>query len=123
MGGCSHARHEVRKRQFCNGSEHAGWFCLECRRFFVKAGERGMWLPKTRFDLADLPLEEYGQQEVCGHCGETLFCEEHHYGPRNNFGRDDAELWPKGWLCVDCHELWHARMNQPIRQARTGRAA
>ena len=118
---CPHDRMELRRRQTGNGGWSVGWYCPDCSRWVVRPGRTGIWIPQNDTDLVmdieDIPIQEYAKLETCGHCGEEEFCEFHHYAPRANFG-DDSERWPQGWLCVNCHELWHAKMGQPIRQRR-----
>ncbi len=41
--------------------------------------------------------------EVCGAEG----AEEHHWAPTHLFG-DEADGWPKSYLCPSCHRRWHA---------------
>ena len=42
---------------------------------------------------------------VCEVCGEQG-AQEHHWAPTHIFG-DDADIWPKSFLCTRHHELWH----------------
>ena len=123
---CLHDGPSLRRKRSCNGAWRVGWFCAACRRFVKVADERGLWLSKKvlaerGIKLSDVPIERYDTLETCGHCKRIEFCEWHHYAPKEMFGDEDAEDWPQGYLCVDCHEYWHDRMGQPIRQRRVGR--
>ena len=48
------------------------------------------------------PPDESKDCEVCG----TKGAEQHHWAPGYLFG-NEAEKWPKGWLCPSCHARWH----------------
>jgi hypothetical protein len=42
----------------------------------------------------------------CEVCGSTDKIEEHHWAPWHLFG-EEAEKWPKSYLCQPCHVRWH----------------
>jgi len=115
MGNCDHRSHELRRHMACNGHWQVGNFCLDCATFIKFPDQPGMWFSHKGLILDDIPIETWGVMEECGHCKTMQFCEWHHYGPKEMFGNDDAESWPQGWLCVSCHDYWHARMKRPIR--------
>jgi hypothetical protein len=49
----------------------------------------------------------------CAVCGE-LAAELHHWAPRSMFGKDEAELWPRSWLCTTHHQQWHNVMRVAV---------
>lgn len=62
---------------------------------------------------AGLPLEEIPlwvdytkQNPPCYVCGSQEGTELHHFAPRHIFP-DEAELWPKEYLCAVHHRQWH----------------
>jgi hypothetical protein len=92
-----------------SGAEFFGWKCLECKRW-TPAKDGALWIAKTVLvsagvDLSRLPVEQ-AESPRCVRCG-TRGAEEHHWAPRAIFGRDIADLWPKDYLCKDCHDEWH----------------
>ena len=46
---------------------------------------------------------------VCVVCGQPA-SELHHWAPRAVFGKDEAETWPRSWLCAGHHQQWHNAM-------------
>jgi hypothetical protein len=51
----------------------------------------------------------------CARCG-AIGTEEHHWAPKAFF--EDAEEWPKSYLCKKCHDLWHLTLTIPLRTLR-----
>lgn len=49
----------------------------------------------------------------CAVCGEPA-TELHHWAPRAIFGKQEAERWPRSWLCAGHHEQWHIGMNAAL---------
>lgn len=49
--------------------------------------------------------------EVCGSAG----AEKHHWAPCALFG-NEAEKWPKSYLCTSCHRKWHDVVTPNISQ-------
>ena len=45
-------------------------------------------------------------QPRCARCG-SRGAEEHHWAPQAIFGKDEANRWPKDFLCKPCHDEWH----------------
>ncbi len=43
----------------------------------------------------------------CERCGEKAALQEHHWAPKHLFGEDEADRWPKSYLCEACHDRWH----------------
>lgn len=57
----------------------------------------------------------YLSDEPCARCG-AFGTEEHHWAPKELF--EDAEQWPKDYLCKTCHEHWHKVVTIPFRTLR-----
>lgn len=43
----------------------------------------------------------------CAVCGSRAGVELHHFAPVHIFGREEAEKWPKEYLCNEHHNFWH----------------
>jgi len=57
-------------------------------------------------DLWELPTRnDYRTEQSCEVC-EASDVELHHWAPREWF-QQEAEKWPKGYLCKGCHRYWH----------------
>jgi len=52
----------------------------------------------------------------CARCGKETHLEEHHWAPYKFF--QDANNWPKSWLCRECHEEWHQVMTGDLIKKR-----
>jgi hypothetical protein len=112
--GCT-TRQEISCRIVANGVEHFGWWCLECRGW-VQSKSGGIWIDKATLedngvDLSLAPVVDRLDQPRCARCG-ARGAEEHHWAPRALFGKDEADRWPKDYLCKECHARWH-RMVTP----------
>jgi len=59
--------------------------------------------------LDDIPLFRDYQKDAppCAVCHSRTGTEEHHFAPRHIFGWEEAERWPKAYLCKACHDKWH----------------
>ena len=112
--GCPHDVGDWALKVITNGAKYRGWWCYDCCGWAEKDGKR--WHTTTGWDLDVLTVAETADPVECGHCGAVTFCEWHHYGPKEQFGEADAERWPQGWLCLDCHAGWHDGMGHPIRK-------
>jgi len=108
---CGHdTRQEISGRIVANDVEHFGWWCLECR-WWTTSKTGGIWIDKqklieTGVDLTCVPVVERMGQPRCARCG-ARGAEEHHWAPRALFGKDQAERWPKDFLCKPCHDELH----------------
>ena len=74
-----------------------------------------LWIAKDKVeavladeDIENLPVHGLPDQQRCHRCGERG-AELHHWAPKAIFGKDEAEHWPKDWLCPKCHAFWHQR--------------
>src|SRR5688500_18906551 len=127
---CPHRDAELAKSQTANGTWQLFMWCDACRNNVSKEkGFRGVWIAKDDPRIAHIApnsirvisLEQV--YRLCdGPCGRVTHCELHHWGPRRNFGLE-ADNWPMGWLCRPCHEIWHAKMGQPIGPPTKARGA
>jgi hypothetical protein len=88
------------------------WYCSDCNfvyPVYVKK-EIANELERTTGELVRVKTrtqEHYEKQNIvieCQVCG-TNGAELHHWAPRYLF--EDAENWPKSYLCVPCHKRWH----------------
>ena len=103
-------RQEISCRVVGNGAEHFGWWCLRCRWWTERSGG-GIWISRTALEIAGVdasaaPVVERLGQPRCARCG-ARGAEEHHWAPKGLFGGDEAERWPRDFLCKRCHDLWH----------------
>ena len=64
----------------------------------------GDWL----YDYCFLDLRTQDPPEPCERCGSELGSQLHHWAPYAIF--DDADSWPRSWLCPECHSAWHTAM-------------
>lgn len=92
----------------CESSLHVG----EWRPFVPKSYVKTKLTPEQIFEL---PYAEprTGPDNRCARCGERA-SELHHWAPRAIFGQDEAERWPKDYLCKPCHDLWHKTVTPNI---------
>lgn len=122
---CKHCKvttfKQLHRQQFNNGSWHYIWVCQGCRHPMAsKTG--GMFIPHelvmerlTVEELNDLPLlmpDLFNRCVVCGNRHAEL----HHWGPKYLFG-EEAEKWPKDYLCKGCHEFWHTKIKEATHGA------
>ena len=110
-------RQEVSCRVNANAAEHYGWWCLECN-WWTLAKNGGNWISKETLlahglDLSALRVAERIDQPRCAKCGERG-AEEHHWAPQAMFGKDEANRWPKDFLCKSCHDQWHLKVTPQL---------
>jgi hypothetical protein len=85
----------------------------------VKTQIGGIWAPKMWFTPAELeamPLTDAEPLPTCTVCGVRAKLESHHLAPRELFGDEECERWPRVDVCRDCHERWHERIGQMINR-------
>ena len=101
----------VVKQIIRSGADVYLWWCSICqtshRSGFIKKEDVIKNLPICK-SLEDIPLARYDCGERCAKCG-VRGTELHHWAPQGLF--DDAESWPKDYLCKKCHNLWHKKIN------------
>lgn len=117
IGGCAHPKGEPQRLMAANGAIHVVMVCIDCDEA-VQPGH--FEAHDTIYDTLDsLPIwRDYrGQNPPCARCGD-MTSEEHHMYPRALEGLEEAERWPKVWICRKCHGRWHVQI---IRAALDGR--
>jgi hypothetical protein len=91
-----------------NGSTYYFDGCTQCG----KPSKPGQWHPHLTVNteeavvIRDMRVANPPCQ-VCGGWGTEL----HHWAPKEIFGPVEADHWPTGYLCRECHERWHARID------------
>lgn len=65
-------------------------------------------IPQVVFDALPIREDFTTKNPPCIVCGE-LGTELHHWAPRHIF--DDADLWPKNYLCRSHHGEWHRKIS------------
>ena len=103
-------RQEISSRVVANGVEHFGWWCLECR-WWTESKLGGYWIPKdvltaNGVDLTVVRVAERLDEPRCAKCG-ARGAELHHWAPQAIFTTEEANRWPKDYLCKQCHDHWH----------------
>lgn len=96
------------KNRIGNGAFQVWDMCVNCERH---AWGRVYYIPHKQ---AGMPLEEIPLfQDYMKHNPPCVVChsregtELHHFAPRHIFGTEEAERWPKEYLCVKHHRVWH----------------
>lgn len=117
--GCKITVDGVLHRHFRqNGAQDFMWICPRCNR--RDPFRTGLFIGKERVQQ-HLTTEEIEQLPVivpefynrCVRCG-SRDCELHHWAPRAIFGKDEAEQWPKDYLCKACHDEWHHKVTPEL---------
>ena len=108
-------RQEISCRMSASAAAHYGWWCLECK-WWTKSKNGGVWIAKDLLeaygvDLSTVPVVVDADAKRCARCG-ARGAEEHHWAPQGMFGPEEANRWPKDYLCPSCHGKWH-RMVTP----------
>jgi len=84
------------------GSPKYPFYCLGCGKripgFAKRNAVERSGIPVKHMFPATLPF-------VCEKCGKEG-AQQHHWAPTHLFG-DQAESWPKSFLCPQCHQEWH----------------
>jgi len=104
-----------------NGGRHYTWVCSHCNTHgCCSTGERGaspffishekVLLKLSPEEIELLPVIMPDATNRCIKCGNRE-AELHHWAPKEMFGAEEAELWPKDYLCVKCHLEWHETIN------------
>jgi len=97
------------KRRIANGTYQVYDHCNTCNG---NANKSTIISHSRAGDLALLELKgDYKKgMPPCDVCGSGEGVEMHHWAPREMF--EDAEQWPMGFLCLNCHTKWHKIINQ-----------
>lgn len=104
---------------FANGSENFLWVCGKCnarnpgrdRQFYIPAHEVRSALTTEQIGYLPIIMPELSSR--CARCGNRT-AELHHWAPKAIFGLMECEMWPKDFLCKDCHDFWHRRMTPEL---------
>ena len=100
-------------RRFKNAGGHLTfpYVCSECghkTNILEKKKTVMEFIFKNGYKIENIPLlpvdEDTPHCEICGQQGAEL----HHYAPQHLF--DNADDWPKGYLCVKHHREWHDKI-------------
>lgn len=104
----------LHKKIAVSGAETFVWICDTCHRFapfggplFIAADKVYGFLNQGQLDALEVLMPE-SIESRCAVC-KSRNVELHHWAPKQLFG-DDAERWPKDYLCIPCHNEWHKRM-------------
>jgi len=103
---------DLRVAVAASGAKQVGWRCETCKHRMPDMKGR-MWIPHgdlsaQKIDIEALPHDGHGELMRCSRCG-VRGSELHHWAPKAVF-HDDAETWPKDYLCLSCHNLWRDTM-------------
>lgn len=117
---CTRCKDDTRQELICfllSGMEKFGWRCQKCKLW---AGE---WVKKVVLQAEGIVLETV-RKETQSRAERCFVCyaeaaELHHFGPKHIFGVDQAERWPKHWLCLCCHNEWHNKMTPHMSEYKT----
>lgn len=93
-----------------NGALRYTWVCSACKtRGCFGAYEKVLgFLSQEQIDALPIIMPDtFSRCVKCGNRDSAL----HHWAPKEIFGLDEAELWPKDYLCDKCHILWHEKIN------------
>ena len=102
------------KKRISNGAYQVIDVCLNCGQ---NARGNNIYIPHLQagFPLEEIPLWQDLIQDSppCYVCKRREGTELHHFAPRHIF--EDAEDWPKEYLCKDCHARWHIALAAHIQ--------
>ena len=108
----------LHRRIMENGSEHFCWVCAACGGY-DPFRDSGVFIPKAKViaflseaQIESLPIIMPNSSTRCVVCGSRQ-TELHHWSPRGISG-DECERWPKDYLCVPCHQLWHRKVTPQL---------
>ena len=118
---------EIRKTICANGAALYYWTCMESPRKHRTDGSgvniRHGALVASGIDPATIPelKSNIGHLKCAVKGCKNLGVDRHHWAPVVFFGRDEAELWPASWLCVEHHVAWHQVMDAAIKHPKRSR--
>lgn len=99
---CGEMRWIVKKLVNSGGATTYPYFCGTCG-LKTQLCERKAVVAKLDYVPEEVqPTRPRPNCEVCGAEG----AERHHWAPTAIFG-EEAERWPKSYLCPACHARWH----------------
>lgn len=107
----------LHRKIFQNGAYAFVWKC-PCGK--LNPFNSQLWIAKetveTRLsdeELESLPVVMFDAANRCVKCGERT-CELHHWSPVAIFGSEEADRWPKDYLCKPCHDEWHLKITPQL---------
>lgn len=110
---CKVNREAILYRQMSvNGAIQFAWKCSVCEKQ-NPFGSNQIWIPRetverhlTQEQIEFLPTLVPDSSVRCVRCGGRN-AELHHWAPKAIFGLNEADRWPKDYLCKTCHAAWH----------------
>lgn len=116
---CGVRRKAILHRQFSgNGAVTFLWMCSVCNR--KNPDNTRLFIPKEEVEkhfkpeeIESFPTLMPAFCDRCAKCG-ARGVELHHWAPKGVFGDDEAEGWPKDYLCKACHDEWHLRVTPQL---------
>lgn len=103
-------RQELGTRVVSTGINKYAYFCLCCNRWAVNASGYIDWLQLSPcLDPEELQVFQVCEANRCVVCG-TRGADLHHWAPKEIFGEETFDKWPKDYLCRRCHVEWHNKM-------------
>jgi hypothetical protein len=98
----------LHRQVFINGSDHFLWIC-ECGK--KNPDDKVLFISRSKVeqhlstnDIDEVPVLMPDLYCRCAVCGDRAV-EMHHWMPRGI--SNDADSWPKDYLCKKHHDLWH----------------
>lgn len=109
---CGSSEKELGRKIISNGTSQLLERCKSCGQNF-NGGAIYLSHAHVNGKIEDIPIFEDFRinNPMCEKCG-ALGTELHHWAPRAYF--NDAEEWPKSYLCQKCHSLWHSVVTPKI---------
>lgn len=113
--GCTHEREKTLVRSLASDGKSQVW--ERCNNCGKNARGPGIYLSHDDLKVPVESLPIYGNYQtpeikICDRCGNNEGVQLHHWAPQALF--DDADFWPKSWLCGRCHGLWHRHVTPNI---------
>ncbi len=119
-----HPQAKWRKQATTSGVQY-GYRCPTCDRWVTvecwgDRGARGIWVSADFVAGLGVSLDEVpamlreASWRRCQHCRKAARCEDHHWAPQAIF--PDADQWPIGPLCMDCHLTYTKTLESYIQR-------
>lgn len=109
---------EIHKCITRSGAEFYGWRCWSCD-FWVPRKGGGTWIATS--ELLEFGVDLDALQVICDLGERCAVCgvrnaELHHWMPVGIVGREEADRWPKDYLCRKHHDEWHKIVTPQLTQ-------
>ena len=110
---CNSSELKIGVTQIASGATVHPIYCNNCKEVFAKYVSKKI-ANEYRIKYGELEnvktrtakyLEKRQQNITCEVCKKNEG-ELHHWAPQYLF-KDEAEQWPKSYLCRSCHKKWH----------------